>query len=101
MADSRSPECGKAAGTDVAPEHHKLHTLSAVLSDCAIKLGRFDHLSQRVDVGTEGHPVIDWRPEQPSANHELDSASKRWKLSDAAQERHTARARTTRSGCGW
>jgi hypothetical protein len=77
---------------DVAPDAHKKHALSVIHSDCAVKLGRFDHLSQRVDITVDGHPVTDWQPPQPSLEHEWDPAAKRWTLSAAAQERQVTRA---------
>jgi hypothetical protein len=57
--------------------------------------GEFDYQSQRVDI-TSG-TVVDFQPPQPSANHEWDDISKRWRLSpdvSAREERKlAARAR--------
>lgn len=38
--------------------------------------GRYDHLSQRVDVNTG--KVVDYQPPQPSPNHKWDAITKRW-----------------------
>lgn len=71
---------------------HQRHALSAIPAGCAVKPGRFDHLSQRVDIMAEGHPVVDWQPPQPDPDHVWDVASRRWKLSAESQERQAARA---------
>jgi len=53
--------------------------------------GNFDHLSQRVDI--ESGTVVDHQPPQPSPDHEWHSATKRWRLSEAATARREARTR--------
>lgn len=45
--------------------------------------GRFDRLSQRVDVETGD--VVGYQPPPPSADHEWDETTKRWNLSAKAQ----------------
>jgi hypothetical protein len=47
--------------------------------------GRFDALSQRVDVTTG--KVVDYQPPSPSPDHAWDASAKRWALSQAAQAR--------------
>ena len=76
----------------MAPDEHKRHALAGIPTGCAVKAGRFDHLSHRVDIAADGHPVIDWRPEQPSPDHEWDGAAKRWNLSAAAADRQQRHA---------
>lgn len=53
--------------------------------------GRFDHLSQRVDLATG--EVVDFVPPQPSSDHEWDAEKKRWNLNaDAAARKRDADA---------
>ena len=47
--------------------------------------GKHDHLSRRVDIATG--LVVDHQPPSPSADHEWDDASKRWKLNPEAAAR--------------
>lgn len=57
--------------------------------------GHHDCLCKRVDLETKA--VIDYQPPSPSADHEWDQVSKRWRLTAdalaAANQRTTARAR--------
>lgn len=57
----------------------------------AIIEGRYDVLSQRVDIENDG-AVVDWRPPQPSPAHEWDGSTKRWVLSPAERARQLKRA---------
>lgn len=52
--------------------------------------GAFDHLRQRIDLETG--TAIDYQPPAPSADHEWDEVSKRWKLNAAVAARDVARA---------
>jgi hypothetical protein len=51
--------------------------------------GRFDPLSQRIDVASG--MVIDYQPPQPSPDHVWNAATTRWQLSAAAQQRQAMR----------
>jgi hypothetical protein len=46
-------------------------------------IGRFDHLSQRVDIDTQ--TIVDYQPPQPSTEHEWNAATKRWQLTIEAE----------------
>jgi len=54
--------------------------------------GAYDHLSQRVDLGTL--KVIDYQPPRPSPQHEWNPKSRRWELAAAviAQRQLAAQA---------
>lgn len=52
----------------------------------AIIEGRYDALSQRVDVESDG-AVVNWQPPQPSSAHEWDPGTKRWRLAALEQAR--------------
>lgn len=51
--------------------------------------GDFDPLSQRVDL--DSGEVVDWRPPQPDADHEWDSAARRWVKTAVATARDSRR----------
>jgi hypothetical protein len=51
---------------------------------CGIFEGPVDPLSQRVDLKTG--LLVDYQPDQPSSDHEWDSASRRWLLTEAAAQ---------------
>jgi len=53
----------------------------------AVKLGRFDHLSQKVDTSTQDHGVVDYQPPQPSEEHEWNAATRRWQFTALALQR--------------
>jgi hypothetical protein len=48
-------------------------------------IGRYDHLSQRVDLATG--EVVDYQPPQPSSDDEWNAETKRWQLIAAAADR--------------
>lgn len=52
--------------------------------------GQFDPLSQRVNLATG--EVIDYQPEQPSADHEWNVDARRWRLKPEVVERNNQRA---------
>lgn len=52
------------------------HLAANVPAGHSCMLGRYDHLSQRIDVETGR--VIDYQPPRPSERHEWDPATKRW-----------------------
>lgn len=51
----------------------------------AALIGRYDNLSQRVDIASG--EVIDYQPPAPSADHEWNADTKRWQLAAAAQSK--------------
>lgn len=54
--------------------------------------GRFDPLSQRVDVDVEAGTVVDYQPPAPDADHEWDPTAKRWRLKLGVAAAREARA---------
>ena len=58
---------------------------------CGWIAGRFDPLSQRVNLETR--TVVDWRPPAPDADHEWDADIRRWRKRREAREREAARRR--------
>lgn len=52
--------------------------------------GRFDPLSQRVNVDTG--KVVDYIPDQPGSDHEWDGTAKRWRLNPEVQASLDAQA---------
>jgi len=62
---------------------HEALALNTAADEGAI-VGRFDHLSQRVDLETG--QVIDYQPPSPSDDHAWHAASKRWVLKREVQE---------------
>jgi hypothetical protein len=82
---------GKMVSTDGAFGAEDFARANAPAGHLPIR-GRFDPRMQRVnvellkpaDVATAAH-VIDYQPPQPSADHEWNSATKRWQLSAAAK----------------
>jgi hypothetical protein len=52
--------------------------------------GSYDHMSQRVDLSTGN--VVAYHPLAPSADHEWNSASKRWQVKKGALESEGRRA---------
>lgn len=52
--------------------------------------GHFDPLSQRVDVSTGA--VVDYKPPQPSTDHEWNADAKRWQLKAEVVQRNAQRA---------
>ena len=53
--------------------------------------GRYDHVSQRVDLSGAKPFVIDFQPSRPSDDHEWDVASRRWQLTAEASAREHRR----------
>lgn len=49
--------------------------------------GQYDHLSQRVDLSGPVPHVVDYKPPQPSVDHEWDAITKRWVMTAAATEK--------------
>lgn len=57
--------------------------------------GRYDHLSQRVDLETGA--VVDWQPPAPSEDHEWHADSRRWrKRADVVEREANAKATQSR-----
>jgi len=89
---------GQQFGSSI-PGHHVLN----VPSGCGVMEGRHDHLCKRVEVtgdawgdgidGLSQRRVVDWRPPQPSSDHEWNQISQRWQLTSDASERAERRAR--------
>lgn len=52
---------------------------------CSVIAGHFDSMCQRVDVATGD--VVDWQPPQPSSEHEWDTVTRRWRLTEQAKTR--------------
>ena len=52
--------------------------------------GQYDHLSQRVEPTTK--KIIDYKPPQPSADHEWNTDKKRWQLTSAVRDKQRIRA---------
>lgn len=71
----------------VATDAEKRHTLPSVPAGCAAILGRFDHLSERVDI-TAGR-VVDFQPPPPppSPDHQWDVTVRRWTIRADVAER--------------
>jgi hypothetical protein len=67
----------------------KFAALNAPRGHVAIE-GQYDHLSQRVDIATS--TVIDYQPPAPSADHEWNTATKRWVVKAAVTARAQAKA---------
>lgn len=59
------------------------HVQANTPPNCEVIEGRFDHLSQRVDL--DSGEVVDYIPPQPSDDHEWNNETKRWVLSAKAQ----------------
>ena len=55
--------------------------------------GDYDHLAEQVDISTGA--VIDYQPPAPDANHEWNSAARRWQLTAAVQAAIDQRARAS------
>lgn len=51
--------------------------------------GRFDHLSQRVNLTTGA--IEDYQPAQPSPDHEWNADARRWRVNSAAQAKLDAK----------
>lgn len=58
---------------------------------CGWKEGRYDALSQRVDL--DSREVVDWQPPQPDENHEWNAITRRWIKRHDVREREVMRAR--------
>jgi len=82
---------GRTFGIDVGQDRERNEHISRHTPDgYAVIEGKFDSLSQRVDLSTK--QVIDYQPEQPSAEHAWSVETRRWTLSPEAQQRKQARA---------
>lgn len=84
-----SEETGLFTGVIVAVHDELLDANTPI--GCKTLIGRYDHLSQRVDVASG--TVVDYQPPQPSTDHEWNADTKRWQLTAAAQSKidgHTA-----------
>lgn len=67
-------DTGFFTGTTISCPHSILN--ANVPDGCSCMLGEYDHHSQKVDLTT--HAVVDYKPAQPSPNHEWRDDIKRW-----------------------
>lgn len=79
------PATGLFIGRTVSSTMHSEPPPSMVPPGMKWVAGKHDHLSKKVDLKTG--EVVDYQPPSPGAEYSWDIATKRWKLTSAAEER--------------